>query len=166
MNKMRVICFGLLMAMCLVFIPSCDQATENANITAGSTIAVELALDAWAAKGDAAQAKLACALITTNAQAALDWLNGNPTPVGTDVVNLLNTTLTKGLDPIIAEAITLASGVLDAFMPTVPTSAMNSSQVGYIKAFLQGCLNGANGSSAKSLKRGIWMNGPTVQFQK
>jgi hypothetical protein len=126
--KKNVLGLFLAVAMILFCIPGCDTTTENANITAGSTIAVELALDAWAAKGDAAQAKLACALITTNAQASLDWLNGNPTPIGTDVVNLLNTTLTKGLDPIIAEAI--------------------------------------NGSSVKSLKRGIWMNGSTVQFKK
>jgi hypothetical protein len=170
--------FPLFVALSLVFIPSCDESEKNSTIEVATQASVTIALDAWALKGSTSEATLAAQLIVTNATACQTWLAGNPTPLGTDVENLLNTVLLKNVDPIIAEAITLASAVLDDYMPTIPTSAMSSDYVAYVQSFLTGCIAGANdstvgptataGTTAKVIqtktktKKSVWFPKPVI----
>lgn len=138
-----------LMLLCLMILPFCGGCTSQDEDTAIQTTteaSVSIALDAWALKGSKQEATLAAAQIVTNGKAVLAVLESNPSMIGQDVWNTLNTDLLKNVDPLMANAIKLASSILDHYIPKIPTGALSDTEMGYIKAFLNGCIDGSENS--------------------
>lgn len=136
----------LLGLLILPFCGGCTSEDEDTVISTTTEGSVAIALDTWASKGSRQEATLAAQQIVLNANAILADLNGNTAPLGPAIQKTLSVDLIKGLDSSLASAVLLASNVLTRFIPDIPTQALSGTQVGYIKAFLNGCIDGANNS--------------------
>jgi hypothetical protein len=152
-----LLAFFLTVPLLLLALTGCDApppATVALGIQGVTQGAVTLGLNAWAQKGSSAQATQAAQMTVTNGQIVLAWLQGNPQPVASDVFNMLNTTLIKGLDPVVVDALQIGTAALDASVSTSPTasSVLSANEILYIQAFVQGAVNGANAFLAKDLK--------------
>lgn len=117
-------------------------------------------LKKWAEKQEGPAKECASTLSANITGTLIPYLDGGSLPSSAEIQAFINSSLFKGVDPAVKEAILAASIALDAVLP-IPAAGkfLGADEISYIKAFMVGLSEGCNkflGATDKAIET-VWL---------
>jgi hypothetical protein len=163
MKRALMVPLPLVASILLFTATGCGTPTTD-EVQAITTAAVGVGFGLWAQQNPTLATSVA-AQVNAGATDALNYLQGSPTSIGSDILNQeVIKRLTANLPPEVQAVIQAAAGILDTVLPApAPGTYLTVAQIAYITAVVKGVQSGTNLVGAKKVIDGAagvtWKNG-------